>query len=96
MRDDDFEWDDAKAAANLTKHGVSFEAARRAFNDIFGLERDDRREEYGEDRFTLIAMAGDRLLLVAYTVREQRFRVIMARYAEPFEKRLYHDQNKQT
>ena len=93
MRDDDFEWDDGKAASNLTAHHVSFETARRAFDDGFGLVRDDRREDYGEDRFSLTAMVGDHLVCVAYTMRQSRVRIIMARFAEPFERRLYHDQN---
>jgi uncharacterized DUF497 family protein len=33
MRDDDFEWDDAKAASNLDKHGISFIVAQRVFDD---------------------------------------------------------------
>ncbi len=33
MQDDRFEWDDAKARANLKKHEVSFEVARRVFDD---------------------------------------------------------------
>ena len=57
MRDDEFEWDDGKAAANLRDHKVSFDTARRAFDDFFAVERGDRREHYGEDRSTLIGMA---------------------------------------
>ena len=74
---------------------MSFEVARRAFDDVFGVARDDRREDYGEDRATLIAMVGGRLMLVAYTMRNGRVRIIMARLAEPFERRLYHDENTQ-
>jgi hypothetical protein len=33
MQDDEFEWDDAKAAANYAKHRVRFETASRVFND---------------------------------------------------------------
>ncbi len=33
MNNDDFEWDDAKAAANLKKHQVSFATAARVFDD---------------------------------------------------------------
>ena len=40
-QDDTFEWDDAKAASNLPKHKVSFELARRAFADVFAIERED-------------------------------------------------------
>jgi uncharacterized DUF497 family protein len=44
MEDDDFEWDDAKAAQNVLQHPVSFEAARRAFDDPFAVVREDRRK----------------------------------------------------
>jgi uncharacterized DUF497 family protein len=39
MEDDDFEWDDAKAAQNVLQHRVSFEAAGRAFGDPFAVVR---------------------------------------------------------
>jgi DNA-binding transcriptional regulator YiaG len=51
MQDDDFEWDDEKSAQNVAGHGVSFEAARLAFSDAFAVAREDRRQNYGEDRF---------------------------------------------
>ena len=35
MQSDDFEWDDAKAAANLRKYGIAFDEARRVFDDPF-------------------------------------------------------------
>ena len=56
MRDDEFEWDDAKAATNLASHRVSFEDARLAFDDPFAVEREDRRESYGEERYILLGM----------------------------------------
>jgi hypothetical protein len=43
MPDGEFEWDDAKAAANLAKHGVSFEQARAAFGDAFAIDFVDDR-----------------------------------------------------
>ena len=43
MRDDEFEWDDGKAAANWRKHGVSFEMARQSFQDGFAIEWIDDR-----------------------------------------------------
>jgi uncharacterized DUF497 family protein len=93
MRDDEFEWDDAKAAANLARHGVSFEAARLAFLDVFGVARADPRQDYGEDRYTLLGMVESRLLHVAYTMRGERVRIISARSAEPRERRRYHEEN---
>ena len=95
MRDDEFEWDDNKAAANLARHGVSFKTARRAFDDLLAIEIEDRRGNYGEDRCVLVGMARDRLLAVTYTFRGNRIRVISARPAEPFERRLYHEKDRE-
>ena len=93
MTDDHFEWDDAKAVANLAKHGVSFEQARDAFGDPFAIEFVDYREDYGEDRLILLGMVDSRILVVAYTLRGDKVRIISAREAEPHERRQYHEEN---
>ena len=93
MQDDDFEWDDDKAVQNLAGHGVSFEAARLAFEDAFAVVREDRRRNYGEDRFILLGMVQQRLLVVCYAMRDERVRIISARFAEPRERRRYHEEN---
>jgi uncharacterized DUF497 family protein len=46
----EFEWDDAKAAANLRKHKVSFGLATRVFDDLFALVERDLGGEFGEER----------------------------------------------
>ena len=84
-----FEWDEEKAAANLTKHGVSFELAARAFYDPARLDRIDAREDYGEDRFLTIGLVGDVELAVVYTLRGDAIRLISARQAERHEQREY-------
>jgi uncharacterized protein len=53
------------------------------FADPFALEWLDARENYGEDRYAAIGMAGRRLLFVAYTMRGEAIRIISARGAEP-------------
>jgi uncharacterized protein len=93
MINDDFEWDQAKASANLAKHGVSFEQARQAFNDPFAIDFIDDREDYGEDRLILFGMVENRLLVVAHTLRGDKVRIISAREAEPSERRKYHEEN---
>ncbi len=93
MRDDEFEWDDEKAARNLLLHGVSFDAARLAFDDLLAVEREDPRQDYGEQRFILLGMVENRLLHVTYTHRGERIRIISARAAEPSERRRYHEEN---
>lgn len=93
MTRDDFEWDEAKAAANLAKHGVSFEQARQGFDDPFAINFVDDRENYGEDRLILFGMVENRLLVVAHTLRDDKVRIISAREAEPHERRRYHEEN---
>jgi uncharacterized DUF497 family protein len=93
MRDDKFEWDDDKAAANFAKHKVSFSAARQAFADVFAIEREDDTEHYDEPRFNLLGMVDGRVLFVAFTMRGDIIRIISAREAEPYERRLYHEEN---
>ena len=91
MNDDNFDWDDAKAAQNYADHGVSFETAKKVFNDPFATERLDDREDYGEDRYSIIGIVDGRVLTVAYTLRNGTIRIISARGAEPHEKRRYHE-----
>ena len=91
MKDDAFEWDDAKAAANQHKHGVSFEMARDLFNDAFAIEWADNTN--GEARFLTVGMVENTLILAVYTMRGDRIRIISARMAEPFERRRYHHEN---
>jgi len=52
-----FAWHDAKAEANLRIHGVSFDLAKTAFKDPLAIEWLDDREDYGEERLVMIAMA---------------------------------------
>ncbi len=87
-----FEWDDAKAARNVADHGVSFEAATLVFDDPFGLEWRDDREDYGEERYVILGIVDGRLLYVAYAMRGETIRIISARGAEPHERRRYHEE----
>jgi hypothetical protein len=73
---------------------VSFDLAKTVFNDVFAIERLDDREGYGEDRFVLMGMARDQIILfVVYTERDQRIRIISARRATQREQDDYFRQN---
>src|SRR5260363_203211 len=80
-----FKWDNNKAASNLRKHGVSFEAAAQVFEDPFAISIQDQVEN-GEERWKTIGMSGNCvLLLVAHTVCFEGLeviRIISARRAE--------------
>jgi hypothetical protein len=95
MQDGAFEWDDEKAADNWLKHDTTFETAREAFQDPFAVEWVDRGQDVHEERFAMIGMVDNRLLLVAYTLRGERIRIISARKPEANERRKYHNQNRE-
>ncbi len=85
-----FEWDDAKAATNLTKHGVSFNAARIALKqDEQAYEEEDTKKDYGEKRVNSVVRAGRAVLTVCWTLRGQVTRIISARMASRQERKRY-------
>ena len=93
MQNDDFEWDEDKAARNLEKHGVSLETAVRAWDDFFCFILEDSRMDYGEDRYVIFGEVEGELLSVAYTFRDNRIRVISARKASAKERRFYYERS---
>ena len=86
----EFEWNARKAEANLRKHGISFETARRVFNDGFAVEWPDLDLPYGEARFVITGMVEGRLLRVVFTEWDDRIRIISARKATKHEQREYY------
>lgn len=90
----EFEWDEAKAAANLRKHGVRFSVAIRALLDPDHVETYDGREDYGEDRWAAIGYVDPALLYVVYTIRHgDTYRLISARKANEQERKQYRQAN---
>ncbi len=84
-----FTWDEAKAAANWAKHGVSFAFAQTAFDDPQALEFVDADMAYGERRYRMIASADGTILVVVYTERGDQIRLISARRATVRERERY-------
>lgn len=89
-----FEWDGKKAAANLVKHGVSFDEAATTFSDPVALNGPDIRHSAEEARFLRIGRSVlDRVLIVAYTQRKaddgETIRIISARRASRKERAAY-------
>ncbi len=85
-----FEWDDEKNNANIKKHGVSFEKAKKIFEtDVLTVI--DERFHYGELREISIGIVdGILLLTVAHTDTETgKIRLISARKATKQERKRY-------
>jgi uncharacterized DUF497 family protein len=89
----EFEWDDAKAKANLKKHGVSFAEALTVFVDPLARIFDDPDHSENEVREIIVGYSTKpRLLVVGFTERSRRVRLIHARRAtKPEQKR--HEEN---
>lgn len=60
----EFEWNPAKAEANLRKHKVPFVKAIEIFKDPMRVERPDESEVDGEDRWLVLGSVEQRILLV--------------------------------
>ena len=87
-----FEWDFAKATANIKKHGVSFEDAQSVFYDEFAVQFFDEVHSSTEERFLLLGMStGGRLLLICHCERDagKTVRIISARKATKTEGTFY-------
>ena len=88
-----FEWDEEKAEINSKKHKTSFEEAKSVFGDPFAITIDDPDHSKEEQRYLDIGKsASGKLLVVVYTERGKKTRIISCRKATPFERRIYDKQ----
>ena len=86
----EFEWDPEKADGNATKHGVSFLDAAEVFSDPLSLMVPDPDGSQGEYRYLIFGRTPEgNHLVVSYTEREARIRIISARQMTPRERRAY-------
>ncbi len=84
-----YQWDPAKAEANVKKHGVEFADAVGVFEDPTAITIEDPQSE-GEQRFLSMGMdVLGRIIVVAFTYRGDDIRVISARKASKKEVRVY-------
>jgi len=86
----EFEWDIAKALRNLEKHGVSFEEATDVFDDDFSLSAPDPDHSDDESRYLIFGLSKQQNhLVVSFTDRSDRIRIISVRPMTPRETRAY-------
>jgi uncharacterized protein len=87
----EFQWDNAKACANLRKHGVSFHEACTVFCDDFAVQFFDSEHSADEERFLLLGMSSSaHLLLVCHCAQGGAvIRIISARHATAKESAYY-------
>ena len=87
-----FDWDPSKAKRNLAKHGVSFEEAATAFEDPLYVDFFDPEHSEEENRYIRVGSSNQkRILVVAYSEREEQTRIISARPATKHERQAYEE-----
>jgi uncharacterized protein len=88
----EFEWDPAMAERNLKDHGVSFDDATTIFRDTLSITISDPDHSDSENRFIDIGMSYRmELLVVSYTERKDKIRIISARRATRAERKNYEE-----
>ena len=87
----DVEWDPGKARSSIRKHGISFSDAQTVLYDRLALSMEDRSAE-GENRYLTVGSdALNRIIVVCYTYRNMKVRLISARRATKLERNAYEE-----
>lgn len=87
-----YEWNVAKARANIQKHGVSFDEAATVFLDPLALTFPDPAHSREEEREITIGLSGRRqVIFVSHSERGGRIRIISARKATRRERKQYEE-----
>jgi uncharacterized protein len=85
----EFEWDERKNQANITKHELDFADAVKVFRLPLRISL-DRRQDYGEERWIGLGMLDGRVVLVVFTEPDEKtIRIISLRKALPYERKCY-------
>ena len=77
-------WDEAKAASNQKKHGITFTEAQSVFYDSYALLINDPDHSENEERFILLGLSFVSNMLVVchcYREKDEQIRIISARKA---------------
>jgi uncharacterized DUF497 family protein len=89
---DEFEWDENKNQSNIIKHGLSFDEIVAIFTDPNLVTLQGKDGENGEARFMSIGrlpLFDSIVVVVVYTDRNERRRIISARKASKKERSFY-------
>lgn len=85
-----FDWDENKNTINISKHGIDFNDIPEAFDNEMLIKKDER-EDYGEDRFIGIGKIMSVEIVIVWTIRGDKIRIISARQANKKERKIYND-----
>jgi uncharacterized DUF497 family protein len=88
----EFEWDLKKDKANRRKHGLSFHEAATVFGDPLAISFEDPDHSHDEERYLNFGLSiFNQLLVVSYTRRGDKYRIISARLMTRQERKIYEE-----
>lgn len=85
----EFDWNPAKCAKNIAERGIDFADVVVAFGDPTKKVARDERNDYGEERFNMLAKVNGRVFHLTFTERGKVTWIISARKANQREQRRY-------
>ena len=83
-------YDDVKRTANLKKHGFDLKDAPLVIESTAVVTFEDKRFDYGEQRFITLGMLRDVVVAIVTAETDQEIRVISMRKAERNEQEIYY------
>jgi len=91
-----FDWDDGNLTKNLEKHKVTCQEAEEAFF-YFSIIDEDQTHSVSEARYRMLGRTNEgRYLVIIFTIRKERVRVISARDANKIERLAFNAYEKAT
>lgn len=88
--DNDFDWDRKKSLATFADRDLVFEAARIVFRGPLVRRQDTRRRRSKEPRFMVLGELYGRVMVIIYTPRNGKCRIISLRPANALEREIYY------
>ena len=85
-------WDDPKNETNIRRRSIDFSGLQEAFDGRFSLVSEDKRRDYGEERFNMLVEINGIILNITFTPRGEKQRIMSARLANRRERRIYDQQ----
>lgn len=86
-----YSFDPAKQASNRKKHGLDLADAKNVIESGMTVTFEDRRFDYGEERFVTLGPLGDTLVAIVTAEAEDHIRVISMRKADRHEQAIYRE-----
>ena len=86
----ELEWDEPKRQATITLRGLDFADANKVFSGQV-LTVEDDRQDYGETRYQTIGRLTRKVIMVVWTPRGDKRRIISMRKCDVRERTRYHE-----